>query len=61
MKYTVTATFNLGNNLDYYKLDRGWNVQSWDDVYECIKDWTIDELCESFGSPEWDDNMEGDN
>ena len=61
MKYTVTATFDLGNNLDYYKLDRGWNVQSWNDVRERIKDWTIDELYESFGYPEWDDNMEGDN
>lgn len=61
MKYTVTATFDLGNNLDYYKLDRGWDVQSWDDIWKWITEWTIDELCASFGPPEWNDNMEGDN
>ena len=61
MKYTVTATFNLGNDLDYYRLERGWNVQSWDDIWEYIKDWSIDELQRSFGYPEWNDNMEEEN
>lgn len=57
MKYIVTATFELGNDLDYYRLERGWNVHSWEDVWECIKNWTIDELRESFGYPEWNDEM----
>lgn len=58
MKYTVTATFDLGDDLDYYRLERDWNVQSWDELWEYIQDWTIDELCASFGNPEWHDEME---
>lgn len=61
MKYAVTATFDLGNDLDYYRLERGWNVQSWDDLWEYIQDWTIDELYASFGDPEWNDEMEMEN
>jgi len=61
MKYTVTATFELGNDLDYYRLERGWDVHSWDDVWRYIQDWTIEELCASFGYPEWNDEMEGEN
>ena len=61
MKYSVTVTFDLGNDLDYYRLERGWDVHSWDDVWEYIADWDIDDLKNSFGYPEWSDNLEEDN
>ena len=61
MKYIVMATFDLGNDLDYYKLKQGWDVHSWEDMRECLEGYTIDELKIKLGYPKWTDSMEKEN
>ena len=43
MKFIQQITYNLGN-LEYYRDELGWNVNSMKDVVERIKDWNDKEL-----------------
>lgn len=43
MKFIQKITYDLGN-LEYYRDELGWNVNSIEDVVELIKDWNDKEL-----------------
>jgi len=43
MKFVQKITFDLGE-LEYYRDELGWNVDSIEDVAERIKDWNEEEL-----------------
>lgn len=43
MKFVQKITYNLGD-LEYYRDELGWNVDSIEDVIERIKDWNDEEL-----------------
>ena len=52
MKYTTTATFYLSDDLDWFR--ECWHVSSWDEVEERCNTFSLEELVEMFGFPEWD-------
>jgi len=43
MRFVQKITYDLGN-LEYYRDELGWNVDSIEDVVERIKDWNDEEL-----------------
>lgn len=43
MKFIQQITYNLGN-LEYYRDELGWNVNSMEDIVKRIKDWNDKEL-----------------
>ena len=43
MKFIQQITYNL-ESLEYYRDELGWDVDSIEDVVECIKDWNDKEL-----------------
>lgn len=62
MKFVLKTTYNLGD-LEYYRDELGWDVNSIEDVVERIQDWNDEELFTLLGYPTdcecWAEETEG--
>lgn len=53
MQYTISATYDIGNDLSYYSDLLGWDVKTEDDLRKILDTFSVDELNQMFNCGDW--------
>lgn len=53
MQYTISVTYDIGNDLSYYADLLGWDVKTEDDLRKILDTFSTDELNQMFNCGDW--------